>query len=88
MTKTKNRFAIASLFLLASSFATSEIHEYNRRVEFGVEAEAGFSNNAISASDVLVKELVIDLQEFDDKLPRHGLTTEFTLNENNYFKII
>lgn len=87
MTKTKNRFAIASLFLLASSFAFSEIHEYNRRVEFGMEAEAGFSNNAISASDVLVKELVIDLQEFDDKLPRHGLTTEFMLYENNYFNM-
>lgn len=83
----KSISTFAAIAFLAPAFAFSEIHEYNRRVEFGVEAEAGFSNNVISASDVLVKELVIDLQEFDDKLPRHGLTTEFTLNENNYFNM-
>ncbi len=83
----KSISTFAAIALFAPVLAFSEIHEYNRRVEFGMEAEAGFSNNVVSASDVLVKELVIDLQEFDDKLPRHGLTTEFMLEENNYFNM-
>ncbi len=87
MMNIKSKIAIASLFFIASAFAGAEIHEYNRRVEFGMEAETGFSNNTIAASDVLVEELVIDLQEFDDKIPRHGLTTEFFLNENNYLNM-
>jgi len=60
----------------------------NRTVEFGLaEVHAGFANNTISASQILRKTAVIDLDEFKDgflfKLDFSASPFSFSFNKNN-----
>lgn len=89
MKTTSKLFAFFSLlnFSLLGANLSAEIHEYSRRVEFGVEAEAGASNNFLGTSDFFQKDIVIDLQEFYADMPKRGWKTEFFVNERNYFNM-
>ena len=64
------------------SLSSGEINRYNRKIEFGVEAEGGFSNNYIKATDILVKDLVIDIAKLADDL--YG--KDFVMQNVKYFE--
>ena len=64
------------LLLLSSLFlsAFAELHKPNRIIEYGVESTVGVSNNYFKPSDILTKNIVLDLQKIADELPDEGLT--------------
>lgn len=78
---------LAGLVLLLSSAVYAELDDYRRYFEFGVEAEAGASNNYFTAKDTLVKDLVIDLDDMTDSLSDKGLVIDFDVNFKNYIAI-
>ena len=52
----------------------------NRIFEIKVDAPVDISNNAISVSDFLVKDVIIDLQELCDNLPKKGFDFATSVN--------
>lgn len=78
---------LTSLVLLFSSAVHAELNDYRRYVEFGVEAEAGASNNYFTAKETLVKNLVIDLDDMSNTLANKGLIIDFDVNFKNYIAI-
>jgi len=81
------KFFISALFFTLSFTASAELHRPNRIVELGVETEAGVSNNYFSASDFLVKDVVIDLTKIAKEMPDSGFNMEFSVKENNFFNM-
>ena len=74
--KNKIIFSLFAVFFLgAVSFA--EIEDHHRYFEIGVDATAGVSNNCFKVSDVLVKDLVIDLRKIAETMPDNGLVLDF-----------
>ena len=75
--KNKIIFSLFAVFFLgAVSFA--EIEDHHRYFEIGVDAQAGVSNNCFKVSDVLVKDLVIDLRKIAETMPDNGFVLDFS----------
>ena len=75
----KKTTIICFLSFIFISLSSSEINRYNRKIEFGVEAEGGFSNNYIKATDILVKDLVIDIAKLADDLYGKDFVVDFNV---------
>ena len=73
------------LSFICISLLSGEINRYNRKIEFGVEAEGGFSNNYIKATDMLVKDLVIDITELADDLYGKDFVVDFNAEAKTWF---
>lgn len=72
---------------LVSSVATAELHKPNRIVEIGTEAEGGFSNNYLAASELLVKNLVLDLQAMEKDVPDSGWNIEMFARDKTFLNV-
>ena len=75
----KKTTIICFLSFIFISLSSGEINRYNRKIEFGVEAEGGFSNNYIKATDILVKDLVIDIAKLADDLYGKDFVVDFNV---------
>lgn len=81
------KLSLISTFFVISSLVFGELHKPNRIVEFATEVEAGISNNYFSTSDVLVKDLVIDLTKIADEMSDNGFLVEYSLTEKNSLSV-
>lgn len=81
------RIFSAAVFLLSSAFVFAELHKPNRIFEVGFDAEGGFSNNSLAATELLVKDLVLDLQKMADDVPDSGWNLDLFVREKNFLNI-
>ncbi len=80
--------------LLLCTFAFAELASSQRYFEYGLDVEAGASNNYFRAPDILVKDVVIDITEMAKKMPGDGFVLDyetslesfFALNLNQFFR--
>ena len=70
----KKYAVVFSLFLISSLLFAEVIRPAHRYFEIGIAAEAGLSNNSLTAKDLLKKELIIDLNKLADDMPKKGLS--------------
>lgn len=85
MKKITKVFISALFFLPAIAF--SELHKPNRIVELGLDWEAGASNSYASTSELLVKDLVIDLQKMEKDVSKSGWNIETFARESTFLNI-
>ena len=71
-------FVLAISMLAASAFAYNWFDK--RYFELAIETPFGLSNNTVQMSDVLKKDLVIDLRQLADRVPDNGFDTSFYTN--------
>ncbi|MGI5058658.1 hypothetical protein [Treponema pectinovorum] len=65
----------------------AEIADPHRYVEFGVEGGVGVSNNYFAASELLVKDVVIDLNKIANEISDEGLILDFDVKSSWHFSI-
>jgi hypothetical protein len=64
------------------------VEDHHRFVEFGVDFGIGVANNMVGVNDILKKDVVLDFNDFADKLPNGGsfslapILAGFVLNVN------
>ncbi len=75
------------LVLFFTSFVFADLVPQNRKLEVGVEAEGGLSNNYFRASEMLVSDLVIDLNEISNEMSGTGLVLDFLVNAKTWFAL-
>ena len=79
MKKLISRFLIPAFLLFCASFPSfSEIHKTSRYGEIGFDFSGGISNNTFTVTDLLKKNLVIDLKKLSDMTPSGGFNLEFS----------
>ncbi len=83
----KKTTIICFLSFIFISLSSGEINRYNRKIEFGVEAEGGFSNNYIKATDILVKDLVIDIAKLADDLYGKDFVVDFNVGAKTWLAL-
>ena len=71
-------FVLAISMLAASAFAYNWFDK--RYFELAIETPFGLSNNTVQMSDVLKKDLVIDLRQLADRVPDNGFDMSFYTN--------
>ena len=81
------KLLICFLTFICASFSFAELKRYDRKFEFGIETEAGASNNFIRLTDLLVKDLVIDLEEVSNELSDGGFIIDFNANVKSWFAL-
>ncbi len=81
------KLLLTSLFVLLSVSLSAELYKPHRVVEVGVDAEGGFSNNYLAATEILVKDLVIDLQKMSNDVPDSGWNIDLYGKEKNFLNI-
>lgn len=78
-------FAFLGLFLTTAAFA--DIEDHHRIFEIGVDADVGVSNNYFKVSEIMVKDLVIDLTKIASELPDNGLSLNYDLGVKTYLSL-
>lgn len=73
--------------IVASSFAGAEKFFSNRFLELKVDIPVNLSNNVLSVSDILKKDLVIDLESICNNLPKKGFDLSVNTIPSAYFTI-
>lgn len=81
------KLLICFLTFICASFSFAELKRYDRKFEFGIETEAGASNNFIRLTDLLVEDLVIDLDEVSNELSDDGFIIDFNANVKSWFAL-
>lgn len=82
-------FLLVCFLVLPCAFADniSDVWSENRRVEFGINANAGFSNDFLSAKDIFQETFVLDLDKLNDgfrfNLEAGGNPLYFSYNNKN-----
>ena len=75
---------IKILLLLCASSLFAQLNKTHRIIEVGADANVGVSNSAIGITDFLVKDLVIDVQDFVNRMDNTGLTVNFSTEEKTF----
>ncbi|MDR1216075.1 MAG: hypothetical protein LBK25_05270 [Treponema sp.] len=58
---------------------------YRRFVEFGFNGDVGFANNLVGVSDILRKEIELDLSELSSNVKKDGWALDLTVNADAFF---
>ena len=81
------KLLVCFLTFICASLSFAELKRYDRKIELGIETEAGASNNFVRLTDLLVKDLVIDLDEFSNELSDDGFIIDFNANVKSWFAL-
>lgn len=81
----KRSFAIFIFFFFFPYFLLAELHKPKRFLEFGLQLDAGVSNNTAKAQDFLKKNAVIDIDEIVDGMGQRGFVCNVHSNDAVFF---
>lgn len=85
--KTKKLFLAALASVCMMGTAVAEIHPQKRYVEVGVDLSLAAMQNACTITDIMVKDLVIDLTKLAQDLPDYGFAANVGANAKTYFNM-
>ncbi|MBQ0050586.1 MAG: hypothetical protein KBT11_00810 [Treponema sp.] len=81
------KLALSLIFISLVTAAFADLYKPHRVFEIGVDAEVSVANNYLSPSEVLVKDLVIDLQKISDGIKDNGLLFDFNTKEKVFINL-
>ncbi len=82
--KTKKLFAIALASILTVATVNAEINPSKRYVEIGLDLSLAAMQNAFRITDIMKKDLVIDLTELSRQLPDNGFSANLGMDTKAY----
>lgn len=85
--ETKKLFLVGLASLCMMSTAVAEIHPQKRYVEVGVDLSLAAMQNAYTITDIMVKDLVIDLTKLAQDLPDYGFAANVGVDTKAYFNM-